>query len=106
MHRLVAGAARGQVVHHKNDDTLDNRRENLCVCTQADNVRRRRGNAGASGYRGVQLVRPESTRPWRARIKVNGKFLYLGQHATKRQAIVAYNTAAAQHFGEFARLHA
>ncbi len=31
MHRLIMGAERGQVVHHRNGDRLDNRRENLEV---------------------------------------------------------------------------
>ena len=37
MHRVIAGAEDGQVVHHKNGDTLDNQRANLEVTTQKQN---------------------------------------------------------------------
>lgn len=38
MHRLITGAPKGKVVDHINHDTLDNRRSNLRVGTQLDNM--------------------------------------------------------------------
>ena len=36
MHRLVMGAAADEHVHHRNQDGLDNRRENLRACTPGE----------------------------------------------------------------------
>lgn len=38
MHREVAGAPTGLFVHHMNGNTLDNRRDNLAVLTNAEHV--------------------------------------------------------------------
>ena len=42
LHRMIMAPASGQVVDHINGDTLDNRRCNLRVCTQADNLKNQR----------------------------------------------------------------
>jgi len=39
MHRLITGCPKGKIVDHLNHDRLDNRRSNLRVCTQSDNMR-------------------------------------------------------------------
>jgi len=41
MHREIMKPTNGQVVHHKNGDSLDNRRANLEVCTQTENLKQR-----------------------------------------------------------------
>lgn len=40
MHRAIMGLKKDdkQVVHHKNGDSLDNRRANLEICTQTQNL--------------------------------------------------------------------
>lgn len=37
MHRLIVNATKGTYVDHKNHNTLDNRKENLRVCTNQEN---------------------------------------------------------------------
>lgn len=37
LHRLIVGAEKGQVVDHINHNTLDNRKDNLKVCTHSEN---------------------------------------------------------------------
>lgn len=42
MHRILLGAERGQEVHHKNGNRLDNRRENLELTTASEHQRHHR----------------------------------------------------------------
>lgn len=37
LHRLIIGAEKGQVVDHINHNTLDNRKDNLKICTHSEN---------------------------------------------------------------------
>lgn len=39
MHRLLTKAPRGLIVHHKDDNGLNNQKNNLAVMTQADHAR-------------------------------------------------------------------
>jgi hypothetical protein len=100
MHREIMGASAVDVVDHRNGDKLDNRRSNLRVCTQAENVRNRRRVVAASGFKGV--YRSTSGKSWEAGIKVNRKHLHLGTFPTPEEAAGAYDLAALAHFGEFA----
>lgn len=70
-----------------------------------------KGNAGnsgipshnKSGYRGVS--QNSNSEKWHAQIKINGKQTYLGRFNTPKEAAVAYNNAAMEHFGEFATIN-
>jgi hypothetical protein len=69
LHRVLTGAPKGKVVDHWNHDTLDNRRENLRVGGQVQNMRNRRGpnrNSG-TGVRGVSVHRVGAQRYYCAR---------------------------------------
>jgi hypothetical protein len=45
MHRVIMGCTNGQQIHHKNGNSLDNRRDNLEICSQSENLYYRvRGN--------------------------------------------------------------
>lgn len=110
MHREVLGLDPAYstdppvVVDHINGDTLDNRKANLRICTQAQNSRNRRKiKAGRSIYKGV-MPRPEHG-SFKARIRIDGKLINLGSYATEKDAALAYDVAAREHFGEYARLN-
>ncbi len=105
MHRVVAGAAPGQFVDHVNGDTLDNRRENLRLCTAAENARNVRSskNQKRGGFKGVAW-HPKAKK-WQAHIRVDRRNVYLGLHATPEDAARAYDRAAAERFGAFAALN-
>lgn len=103
MYSLIMRPPPGLMVDHINGDTLDNRRSNLRVCTSAQNRRNsRKKKVGAhSKYKGVY----NNAGLWRARIRVDGRSLNLGNHATEELAALAYDRAAQKHYGEFACLN-
>ena len=102
MHRLLLAPQKGQEVDHVNKDGLDNRRQNIRVCTRAENMR----NASiknSTGFRGAYHD-PANNR-YRAEIKVDGARIRLGSFRTAIEAALAYDDAAAQLHGEFATLN-
>jgi len=96
MHRAIVKPPMGYVVDHINGDSLDNRRENLRVCTVRENTANR-AFATACGFHGV---RKHGAR-WQARLL--GKSL--GMFDTAEEAARAWDAAAIARFGEFARLN-
>lgn len=87
MHRVVLGLAADDALHcdHISGDGLDNRRENLRVCTHAENTQNRPAVRGArSRFRGVFKESGKSS--WRARQRVNGKRTHLGYFETELAA--------------------
>lgn len=44
MHRFILNAPKGMVVDHKNHDGLDNRKENIWICTNSQNQLNRNPN--------------------------------------------------------------
>ncbi len=97
MHRFIIGPAIGQEVDHVSGDKLDNRRANLRLCSSRDNKansRRRRWHQ----YKGVT---PSGTR-FRARLGQQ----HIGMFDTAADAALAYDRAAVEAFGKFARAKA
>ena len=104
LHRLVLAAQDGQVVDHINGDKLDNRRENLRLCTVAQNSQNQSLRAtNTSGFKGVR--RNAAAGKWEALIRHAGRRIYLGLFDDPRVAAHAYNRAAVALHGEFARLN-
>jgi len=102
MARLIMGAPGGMEVDHINGNRLDNRRANLRLCTHKQNLQNRKRQAGGSSrYKGVH----KSVGKWRAMIGYDGKLYHLGYFADEEDAAKAYNEAASERFGEFARLN-
>lgn len=103
LHRFVLHAPFGSVVDHINHDGLDNRRTNLRLCTAAQNCWNRRYSLiSNAGHRGVRLLKNGR---FRAAITVNKARLSLGCFASAEEAARAYDAAASEYFGEFARLN-
>lgn len=100
MSRFLMGAAPGQLVDHRNGDTLDNRRANLRLADLCQNRSNSRFRAPRSGYKGVSQ-RPSGT--FCARIEVRGQARGLGTFPTAEEAAHAYDEALIAAYGEFAR---
>ena len=99
MHRIIINAKKGEQVDHINRNGLDNRRENLRLCSHSQNqINRPQQKNNTSGYKGVYLFKKK----WRACIKIKGKLLYLGYFSDKKEAAETYNKKAKELFGEFA----
>lgn len=100
MHRfLMPGQPR---IDHCDGDRLNNTRANLRVASASQNSMNMRKKAGASSqFKGVSKL----GNVWWARIKANGKARSLGTHHCEVEAARAYDRAARQFFGEFARLN-
>lgn len=102
MHRMLLSAGKGFSVDHKNLNGLDNRRENLRLATSSQqhaNIEKQLNNT--TGFKGVFFCKRD--RIIYAKIAVQGKQIRLGTFRDVVSAAKAYDAAALNHFGEFAR---
>lgn len=92
----------GCVIDHIDGNFLNNHKSNLRVCTNAENSRNRRKHKNTfSGFKGVYA----NKKRWFAAICKDGQQIYLGNYKTAQEAAAAYNSAARNLFGSFARLN-
>ena len=103
MHRLVLNAPDNLIVDHINGDGLDNRKANLRLCTHSENLLNRSPRRGTSIYKGVYWHNKD--RRWTATISKDGKRRRIGGFTSEIEAAKAYDKAAKELHGEFARLN-
>jgi hypothetical protein len=104
MHRLILNPPPKSQVDHRNGNGLDNRRSNLRIPDNAASQQQQ--NSGlrsnnTSGFKGVYWRK--DCRKWRAQITLHGCKKHLGYFETKEEAAIAYDKAAQELFGQFAR---
>lgn len=108
MHRVIVSTPFGKFTDHINGDKLNNQRSNLRICDKAQNgYNREKPLTNSSGYKGVQLhnKNKQLAKPWKACMRVRGKYYHLGFFETPEEAAKAWNKAALKQHGEFARLN-
>ncbi len=104
MHRYITNCPDNQYVDHINGNPLDNRKCNLRICTNSENLRNRgRQKNNKSGYKGVDFIKKR--KKFRARITILNKEIHLGYFLTEIEAAKAYNSAAIKYHKKFANLN-
>lgn len=101
LHRIILTAPEGVYIDHINGNTLDNRKENLRICTDGENVsnRTKLGTNNTSGILGVRFNNQRNK--WYSEIQYQYKKIFLGYYNTKEEAIEARIKAEKTYFKEF-----
>lgn len=102
----VKGVWSDKYIDHKDRNKINNAWKNLREATGTQNnanhpVRR----DSQSGLKGVHYYEKRRQNNWRAHIRIAGVFRTIGYFETAEEAARAYDTAAKQTFGEYARLN-
>ncbi len=103
MHRLIADTPKDRFTDHKDGDTLNNRRENLRVCTTRQNAANMKKRSNQSSiYKGVTK---RSENCYRTVIWKDNQKVFDAHFPNERWAAMAYDLNAPFLFGEYARLN-
>jgi len=111
LHRFLGKCPNDLQVDHEKSEWLDARKDSLRCVNNTQNQQNRSkqrtfaGQPPSSGYKGVFRSKPDNK--WCAKIRNNGKLIHIGYFpATPEgeiEAARAYDRAAQEHFGEFAK---
>lgn len=104
----IMGIVGNEMVDHADRDTLNNRRENLRICSPHENMWNRIARGTGSIFKGIAFKRDTyRSKPWRASVMAGDppKAIHLGYFKTAEEAACAYDSAARHYFGPFARVN-
>jgi hypothetical protein len=86
---------------HRDQNGLNNQKHNLRPATRSQNGQNRRNQKHSSPFKGVFWSK--SADKFQASISVNKRKIHLGYFTNAREGALVYDSAAREHFGEFAR---
>ena len=101
MHRFILGSIKGKHTDHINGNGLDNQRSNLRTCSNRENQQNQFAVRGSSRFKGVCWS--SRNKKWHSRIRTNRGYIYLGVFDIEENAAEAYDKAAMEYFGKFAK---
>ena len=102
LHRLIMNVTDPNIfVDHINHNELDNRKSNLRICTNQENIRNCiTPKNNKSGYKGIYWAKDKNK--WTVQITLNNKTKYIGRYEKLEDAIAARKEATKKYYGEFA----
>ncbi len=104
LHRIIINAPKEMSVDHINHNKLDNRKQNLRVCTHQQNHMNRKPDKNTSSkFKGVSFIKKNKN--WVAYIYFGENRYHLGTFKREITAAQAYNFKAKELFGSFARFN-
>lgn len=106
MHRQILGLKKGDKRQgdHRDHNTLDNRRNNLRICTGQQNQLNQKSHPNTtSRFKGVSWSK--SCKKWIVHIRIKGKLKHLGYFISEIEAALMYDKAAEKYYKEFAYLN-
>ena len=102
MHRMIMNPSSDVQIDHIDCNPLNNQKSNLRCVTNTQNQHNKKIQCNnTSGFKGVSWY----ANKWVARIRINGVKTHLGRFDKIEDAAAAYEKAAIQYFGEFARIN-
>ena len=100
LHRLIMNPPDNMVIDHINHNPLDNRKENLRICTQQQNsMNKSKCINNTSGITGVYFDKRRNK--WMTYITYNNRRIFLGYFNTKGDAIETRRAAEIKYFGDY-----
>jgi hypothetical protein len=100
MHRLIMATPRGLRTDHINENTLDNRRANLRICTAAENAWNISKPRIDNPHKGVHYAK--RYKKYLAHLTANKHTYNLGSYETLDEALAARRAAEIKYWGAFA----
>jgi hypothetical protein len=105
MHREILGATeRSQKVDHRDGNGLNNKRDNIRICTHSDNMSNRKMSYKKDiKYLGVHF--DKSTNTYKASMRLNGVSHNVYSFPTPELAALAYNDLVRKYKPDFGKLN-